>query len=300
MSIKGTGKELYIGKTGVNLITFMGNKVSITYDEMKRIDYCYATTKKGYMNFVTKTNIIENFSFSNNANELIQKTIDFIHEYAPNLDVVEYNLDDKKKNRSIIIHAIFGYKELGLKTGNIVITQELSGKMYLNNDNSTFYDLIEYEWDGPEFSTLTTSSGTTSEKSKTKSKGKSSDFGVGTIMGGIMFGGMGGKSKGLSKTVGNIVSNSSELSSNVEKVTNATLTIRNQDNKKIFKLSFKCTREIDSKIRCFDFSKIPDKTIIVNDVKQNLEGIKALKELLDIGALTQEEFEEKKKQILSM
>ena len=65
-------------------------------------------------------------------------------------------------------------------------------------------------------------------------------------------------------------------------------------------MSFKCTREIDSKIRCFDFSKIPDKAIIVNDVKQNLEGIKALKELLDIGALTQEEFDEKKKQILNM
>lgn len=300
MSIKGTSKELYIGKTGVNLITFMGNKVSLTYDEMKRIDYCYATHKKGYMNFVTQSNIIESFLFSNNANGLIQKTVEFIHEYAPNLELIEYHLDDEKKNRSIRIHAIFGYKELGLKTGDLIITQELSGKIFLNKDKSTFYDLIEYEWDGPEFSTLTTSSGTTAEKSTTKSKEKSSGFGLGAVVGNIMIGGISGKNKGLSKTVGNMVSNSTELSSNIEKTTNATITLRNQDSKKNFKLSFKCTREIDSKIRCFDLSKIPDKTIVVNDVKQNLEGIKALKELLDIGALTQEEFEEKKKQILNM
>lgn len=176
MSIKGTTKELYVGKTGVNLITFMGNKVSITYNEMKRIDYCYATSKKGYINFVTQANIIENFNFSNNVNELIQKTVDFIHEYAPNLEMIEYQLDDEKKNRSIKIQAIFGYKELGLRTGDIIITQEPSGKIFLNKDKSTFYDLIEYEWDGPEFSTLTTSSGTTTEKSKTKSKEKSSEF----------------------------------------------------------------------------------------------------------------------------
>lgn len=300
MSIKGTTKELYVGKTGVNLITFMGNKVSITYNEMKRIDYCYATSKKGYINFVTQANIIENFNFSNNVNELIQKTVDFIHEYAPNLEMIEYQLDDEKKNRSIKIQAIFGYKELGLRTGDIIITQEPSGKIFLNKDKSTFYDLIEYEWDGPEFSTLTTSSGTTTEKSKTKSKEKSSDFGLGAVVGNIMLGGINGKNKGLSKTIGNVVSNSTELSSNIEKSTNATITFRNQDSKKNFKLSFKCTRDIDSKIRCFDFSKIPDKAIIVNDVKQNLEGIKALKELLDIGALTQEEFDEKKKQILNM
>ena len=139
MSIKGTTKELYIGKTGVNLITFMGNKVSLTYEQMKRIDYCYATSKKGYMNFVTQANIIENFNFSNNANELIQKTVDFIHEYAPNLEMIEYYLDDEKKNRSIKIQAIFGYKELGLKSGYIIITQEPSGKIFLNKDKSTFY-----------------------------------------------------------------------------------------------------------------------------------------------------------------
>ena len=37
---------------------------------------------------------------------------------------------------------------------------------------------------------------------------------------------------------------------------------------------------------------------LVKDTADSLKGIKALKELLDMGAITQEEFETKKRQLL--
>ena len=38
LSIKGTRKELHIGKTECNIITFRGNKITIEYEDLKRID----------------------------------------------------------------------------------------------------------------------------------------------------------------------------------------------------------------------------------------------------------------------
>ena len=51
MSIKGTTKELFVGKEEINLITFIGNKITIPYSVMKGViipmrldlkpDFCY-------------------------------------------------------------------------------------------------------------------------------------------------------------------------------------------------------------------------------------------------------------------
>ena len=40
MSIKGTKKELFIGKTEINVINFWGTKKTIEYKEIEKIDYC--------------------------------------------------------------------------------------------------------------------------------------------------------------------------------------------------------------------------------------------------------------------
>ncbi|MEJ8760612.1 restriction endonuclease [Enterocloster sp. HCN-30185] len=86
MSIKGKSQELFVGKSGINIITFMGNRISIKYTEMKRIDYCYANAiRSGYMNFVLKSDKIQNFAFTISANEPIGRTVFFIKEHAPTL-----------------------------------------------------------------------------------------------------------------------------------------------------------------------------------------------------------------------
>ena len=307
MSIKGTTKELYIGKTGVNIITFMGNKISIDYSDMKRIDYCYASTlRSGYMNFILKSDTVEEFSFSASANDPIMRTVDFIKEHAPALKLEAHSADEKKKTLNITVNATFGYKELGLPS-RVTISQAPNGNIYFNKDSAAYYSIVEYVWNGAEYETVTT--GTTKEKSdsKTVKKGKSLKIGAGAILGNFIAPGVGGAlvgaamgagSKGKSNTKGGKVSNTTQHSKNIEKDTLATLSFKSLDTEKIYKLSFKCNTLIDSQIRCLNIE--PAKDYMVSDITQSLEGIKALKELLDMGIISQEEFDAKKDQILNI
>lgn len=106
------------------------------------------------------------------------------------------------------------------------------------------------------------------------------------------------KSRGTSQTKGSSTSNSHEFTNNVEKDTNATLSFKDLESGKIYKLSFKCNRNLDAKIRCFNLDE--SREDVIKDTSLSVEGFKALKELLDIGVITQEEFDLKKKQILGI
>ena len=297
--IKGTRKELYVRKESVDILTFTGSVKTVMYSEMKRIDYCFSSgIRSGYIEFITANNQKQTFEFGKKVNEDIKKVINTIHKVYPDIPFREYEQDENKKDRSVSLMAIFGYKEIGLEKPEITIHQKTNNDIYFNGNTITFYRLLDYEWDGAEFSTITHSSGSVKGTSSTNSIEKSSGLGAGILLGGLALGAMGGKSKGLSKTVSDVVSNATEISGNIEKNTNATLTFRNNDNGKIYRISFNCNRNLDAKIRCFDFEQ--KKQEVIADTSLSLEGIKALKELLDMGAITQEEFDTKKKQILGL
>lgn len=89
MSIKGTRKELYIGKTECNIITFWGNKITIEYEDLKRIDYQYcAPGQSGYINFIDSSGKISQFEYKDKLNdEKIRRTVELIHENFPNLKI---------------------------------------------------------------------------------------------------------------------------------------------------------------------------------------------------------------------
>lgn len=306
MSIKGITKELYIGKSGINIITFMGNRISVGYPEMKRIDYCYAgTLRSGYMNFILKSDKIENFSFAVSANEPIVRTVDFIKEHAPTLILEEHSLDEKAKTLSITINAIFGYKELGLSPC-ITVNQAPNGNVYFNKNTASYYVITDYIWNGARYDTITTGTSQEISNTKTTKNGKSLKIGAGAILGNLIVPGsglligaaMGAGSKGKSRTKGDKALTTTQRSKDIEKDTIATLSFCSLDSRKTYKLSFKCNTALDSKIRCFNITL--SKEAMVNDISQSLEGLKTLKELLDIGAITQEEFDAKKNQILNM
>ena len=61
-----------------------------------------------------------------------------------------------------------------------------------------------------------------------------------------------------------------------------------------------CNTAIDAKLRCFNVQKEKDVSDVSTSAEESLRGIKALKELLDIGAITQEEFDAKKSQMLNI
>lgn len=90
MSIKGTTKELYVGKEEVNILDFFSNKKTLPYSSLKRVEYLFATKMKtGYMIFVTRTNDKIRFDFRYSANDKILHTVDFITEHAPGLEMAE-------------------------------------------------------------------------------------------------------------------------------------------------------------------------------------------------------------------
>ncbi len=79
MSIKGTSQELYVGKEESNIISLWGSKKRIDYDDLKRIDYMFATySELGYINFVHNSNKIDRFKFRKKANEKILRTVELI------------------------------------------------------------------------------------------------------------------------------------------------------------------------------------------------------------------------------
>lgn len=305
MSIKGTTKELFIGKTGVNIFTFLDNRITLEYGDIKRIDYCYAAgLKAGFMNFITLQNAKEEFAFSTKVNEPVQRAIDYIREHAPHIRLVEHSADEEQKKRSISIQATFGYKELGFSLPLISITQRPNGEVYLGKNDAILYSIVSYKWNGPEYNTLTTSKTQENALSKTKKSGKALKIGTGALLlgstagvaGALVGAAMGAGSKGKSKTKTDKTSSTTQLSKNIENDTLANLTLRALDTGKLYTLSFSCNSTIDAKIRCFDFEAA--KQDVVGDISSSLEGIKALKELLDMGAITQEEFETKKRQLL--
>ncbi len=113
MSIKGKRKELYIGKTECNIITFSGNKITIEYEDLKRIDYQYcAPGQSGYVNFIDLSGKISQFEYKDKLNdEKIERTVGLIHENFPNLKIRQKEVSSSEillqKKKYIILIVIF-------------------------------------------------------------------------------------------------------------------------------------------------------------------------------------------------
>lgn len=99
--IKGTTKELYIGKEEINIIDFWSNKVTLKYTDLKRIEYIFATKmRSGYILFVKRTNESNKFDFKNSANDLVLRAIDYIAEHAPDIllnEIEDISIPDNKE-----------------------------------------------------------------------------------------------------------------------------------------------------------------------------------------------------------
>ena len=97
MSIKGTTSELYIGKKESNIINLVGRKRKIDYENLKCINFMYATTfESGYLDFVNNDNHIIRFEFVPKVNEKILNAIALIHENNPELTMNELHQDNLK------------------------------------------------------------------------------------------------------------------------------------------------------------------------------------------------------------
>lgn len=301
MSIKGIKEDLYIGKKEINIITFWGNKETVEYADMKRIDYKYAETlNPGFIDFIANEEK-RRFKFNAKSNDKIGQAVDYIANACPELSIVSVTKKDLSKEHSVMLFIINGCKEMGLSSQHVVIKQRADGGTYFNDDNRIYYVMTGYEWNGPEYDKTISSSGQTVSNSETKKKGKALKIGAGAIIGSV-FGpvgtlvgaSMGAGSKGKSRKAGKTNTSSTTVEKHIENDTIAFITLENPETHELFKLSVKCNTDIDAKLKCFEIQKCEASAGAV----KTLEEIKALKDLFDMGMISEDEFNERKQTIL--
>lgn len=195
--------------------------------------------------------------------------------------------------------------ELGSKHTRFDLKQWKDGSVTVS-DAPTKYELFDYEWNGSEYRTVekTTTTSHTKGKSKEKTKrrghlagavvGTAIAPGVGTIVGAAVGTGKKTKGKNNSTTTGTATT----TSDNIEVDSYASMKMRNIETNQINIIGFRCSSNIDMQLKSFNISKSSDAVENVRNQKTSVELLKDYKELLDSGIITQEEFDQKKSELL--
>lgn len=186
--------------------------------------------------------------------------------------------------------------------------QKEDGTVFFNRHKDDSFTIIDYSWSGPKYDTV--SHGTVSTNTQEHTKGKSGKMLAGAVVGGLInpvgavIGtavGAGGKKKKNSHSI----SNQNTITQQIESPTPGTLKFRNNTTGEIIGISFSCDSVLDSKIKCFNIQKEAESrhAVVEHISKSELnpyEELKKLKELLDMGIISQEEFDRKKEAILNI
>ena len=223
------------------------------------------------------------------------------------------------KDRSLFIQPTFGHFQLGIKSP-ATLRQKTNGTVYFDIEDDITYHLIGYEWNGPIYNQVVSAQSNTNANtnqvyvSQTTKKGKAGKMAAGAIIGTFIMPGIGtavgtaigagGKSKqtttGNSASATRSNSNSQQVSRNIEQNTTAIIRLKRLSDNTIHSLTIVCNTGIDAQIRCFNIQEERSVADASAEAAESLKGIKALKELLDMGAITQEEFDAKKNQLLNL
>lgn len=180
--------------------------------------------------------------------------------------------------------------------------QRQDGTIYFNSNYNDKFILIDYFWNGPMYETVTNSTANTTGQEVTK--GKSGKMAAGAIIGTALIPGVGTAvgaaigAGGKKKKNKSLQSNTSSIQRQTEILTPATLKFKNMDTNNIVSIVIGCNSLIDSQIKGLQIYREQSTQELSKDTTDALKGIKALKELLDMGAITQEEFDMKKQQLL--
>ena len=201
----------------------------------------------------------------------------------------------------INLKCISGTEQLGWYVNNFTMFQKPTGEIFFNYDDSRLFYLVDYSWNGPKYNTVVTQE----KDGQHTTKGKSGRVALGAAVGSLIAPGLGtvvGMGIGASgKKKKNIQEKTSSVSESVEIETPATLKFVQIGTNEPANILIACTSYLDTCLRCFNIVTESDTKITECTYNQNdpIEQIKKLKELLDIGAITQEEFDLKKKELLN-
>lgn len=194
-----------------------------------------------------------------------------------------------------------GYQLIHASPASVMFQRE-DMTVFFNTNQQDRFLLIDYSWSGPQFETLTESTSSTHGEDVTK--GKSGRMAAGAVVGSVF--GLAGVAAGMAigaggkkKETTDSQSDSRKVQRKTEVLTPATLKFRNLDNGQTVSIVIGCNTLIDSQIKCFQIQREQSVQEIPKNATEALKEIKSLKELLDMGAITQEEFDQKKQRLLN-
>lgn len=220
----------------------------------------------------------------------------------------------RKKHKSELSTRIKPHKlkkVLGIGGLNgVIIRQQADGLIYFNNEEK-FYRLISYSWSGPQYQPVTSTETVSQTTGKTKRKGRLLGAAVGSMVApgiGTAIGAMAGT--GNKKTNDKTVSQSVSQVGMAEIAMPAVLVLEEVDSGAQIRLDFDCLSETDKTLSQFAFGTISRAAASNRENKVTnpsssspldpYEELKKLKELLDMGILTQDEFDKKKSELLRL
>lgn len=184
----------------------------------------------------------------------------------------------------------------------VIMWQRTDGSVYFDTNFHDNFSLIGYEWNGPEYQIVTNT--VTKQKGKKTQKGKSGKMTAGALVGTMFMPGIGTAvgaaigAGGKSKTKNNGTETSDTTQKQVEIPSKAMLYLKNNETNKDVNIIISCDSNIDMELKRFKFLNNSQKTD-ASDVQKVAEALKSLKELVDLGVLSQEEFETKKAELLN-
>lgn len=232
----------------------------------------------------------------------IEKQVDSIRTYPERQAELKQNMEEQKKMQKVMFQISSGFQQVNA-SANTTMFQRQDGTVYFNTNFNDRFLFIDYIWNGPQYEIITDS--TTNTTGQEVTKGKSGKMATGAIVGTILAPGVGTVvgaaigAGGKKKKNKSSQSNTSSIQRQAEILTPATLKFRNMENNDIASIVIGCNSLIDSQIKGLQIIREQSVNEISKDTTDALKGIKALKELLDMGAITQEEFDSKKQQLLN-
>lgn len=222
--------------------------------------------------------------------------------FADNIKASLDKIQTQSKELHVAVEVKSGkqFLNMGPLTSSITIRQNADGNIYFDKVDG-FFEITDYQWEGPRYKTVATSNTTEKSKEKTKKKGGLGGAVIGTMVAGPIGTAVGFAATRKKDKKGEKEANTIASEEEVETKSNAKMTLRNLSTGESFTIGFLCDSKIDGDLS--NFNMHTQRTITTSEASQQkskVELMKEYKDLLDAGIINEEEFAQKKKEILGI
>ena len=207
----------------------------------------------------------------------------------------------QKEEYSVKITITSGKKLVSERFGAIDMWQQKDGYIYFDKDDSKLYELLGYTWDGAQYKTISVSNTKGNDKHKVKKKGRL----TGAVVGTMIAPGIGTAIGAMAGTGNKVIDGKNQAQTIInerrEEIDSpATIRLRRKDTNELVSLVINCNTSKNNELSMFVPTKEKLNAASTKIDDEAYAELKKIKDLLDMGILTQEEFDLKKKEILGL